>query len=242
MMSLTHKTFPQVVLTQVIWKVMAYSQALITLLILQIVMGFFNYSGGSGMTSIGNGTFSVRLHFYSLDIFLMATCFWAFVTAFIIQTKGYRQTDLSTVTTVATGSIANALVLTLYSFIATIIIYMSLYILVAIIQLNKEIDMVPNVGLFNLTQSLVTFSIILIASSSGYFMSSLFNLSKIIGSVFVVGIGYFLIQVLDEQLLTVIKFYFEAGYLLFAVKALISVFILFALPIIFLNSKEVVRG
>ena len=241
-MSLTHKTLSQTVLIQAKWKVKAYSQALIPLLILQILMGFFNYGGGNGMSTMGNGTFSVKIHFYSLDIFLMATCLWAFITAFLIQTRGYRQTDLSTVTTRATGSIANALVLIFYSFIATIIIFMSLYMLVAVIQLNKGINMIPEVALFNLTQFLVTFFIILLASSSGYFVSSLFNLSKVIGSVFVLAFGYFFINVLDEQLLTVMKYYFEAGYTLFILKALISVALLFALPVAFLNRKEVVRG
>ena len=239
-MSLTHKTFPRVVLIQVKWKVMAYSQALITLLILQIVMYFFNYSG-SGMSTRGNGLISLQTHFYSLDVFVISTCLWSFITAYLIQTKGYQKTNLSVVTNRATGNIANALVLIFYSFIATIIVHMSLYILVAFIQLFKGVTMYPDVSLFSFTHFLVAFFTILLAASSGYFLSSLFNLSVVIGGVFVLFFGFFLLRILDEQLLTIMKFYFEAGYLLFTVKALITAALLFLLPVVFLNGKEVVR-
>ncbi|MCM3390137.1 hypothetical protein LG296_00750 [Ureibacillus chungkukjangi] len=240
-MSLTHKTFPQVVLTQVKWKVMAYSQALITLLILQIVMYYFNYSG-SGMSTRGNGLLSLQTHFYSLDGFVISTCLWSFVTAYLIQTKDYRKTNLSIVSNRVTGNIANALVLVFYSFIATIIVHMSLYILVAFIQLVKGITMFPDVSLFNFLHFLVSFCLILLAASSGYFLSSLFNLSKILGGLFVIFFGLFLFRVFDEQLLTIMRFYFEAGYLLFIVKALITASLFFTLPVVFLNRKEVVRG
>ncbi|QCR30809.1 hypothetical protein [Lysinibacillus sp. SGAir0095] len=240
-MSLNHKTFHQVVLMQAKWKIKAYSHALVPLLILQIFMGFINYGGGSGMSTIGNGTFSVKIHFYSLDVFLMATCLWAFITAFLIQTKGYRQFDLSTVTTRATGSISNTIVLIVYSFIGAIIVFMSLYILVALIHLFKGISMVPDVSLFNFMHFFIAFLVLLLAASSGYFLSSLFNLSKIIGGVFILVLVYFFFRVLDEQLLTILKFYFEAGYSLFMVKAILTAGILFSLPVIFLNRREVVR-
>lgn len=240
-MSLNHKTFPQVVMTQAKWKTKVYSQALVPLLILQIFMAIFT-SGGSGMSSIGMNQVSVESYSYSLDIFLVTTCLWAFITAFLIQTKGYRLTDLSTITNRATGSIANIIVLLVYSIIATIIVYMSLYILVAAVQLIKGIGTFPEVDMFSTIQALVVFFMILLAASSGYFMSSLFYFSKVIGCVLVIGFGYLLFRVLDEQLLTIIKFYFEAGYFLFFVKALITAILLFALPVIFLNGKEVVRG
>lgn len=240
-MSLNHKTFPQVVRTQAKWKIRAYSQALVPLLILQIFMAFFNYRG-SGMSATIMNEMSVESHFYSLDVFLMTTCIWAFITAFLIQTKGYRQTDLSTITNRATGSVANSMVLIFYSLIATIVIYMSLYILVAAVQLIKGIYMFPEGELFNSLHFFVSYFMILLAASSGYFISSLFNLSKVIGGLFVLGFGYLFFSVLNEQLLTVMKFYFEAGYSLFLVKALITAAILFVLPVVFLNRKEVVRG
>lgn len=241
-MSLSHKTFSQVVLKQTKWKMKTYSHFLIHLLMLQILMCFFQYGNGSGMSLRGSETFSVRTHFYSLDVFLLAACFWAFITAFLIQTKGYRQVDLSIVTNRATGSIANTFVLIFYSFIATIVIYMSLYIVVAFIQLFKGIHMYPDVSLFNFMYFFISFFMILLAASSGYFVSSLFNFSTVISGFFVISFGYFIFRVLDEQLLTILNFYFEAGYLLFAVKALITVVLLFALPVVFLNWKEVVRG
>ncbi|MFC7688022.1 hypothetical protein [Ureibacillus sp. GCM10028918] len=240
-MSLSHKTISQVVLMQTKWKIKTYSHCLIHLLILQILMCFFNYGSGSGMSKRGNETFTVQTNFYSLDVFLMAACLWAFIIAFLLQTKGIRQVDLSIVTNRATGSIANALVLIIYSFLATIVIYMSLYIIVAFIQLFKGIYMYPDVSLFNFMYFFISFFMILLAASSGYFMSSLFNLSMTIGGFFVLILGYFIFRVLDEQLLTLLYFYLEAGYLSFTVKALISAILLFVLPVVFLNWKEVVR-
>lgn len=239
-MSLNHKTFPQVVRVQTKWKVKAYSQALVPLLILQIIMAILT-SSGSGTSSMTMNQVSIESYFYSLDVFLISTCIWAVITAFLIQTRGYRQTDLSAITNRATGNTANIISLIFFSFIAVIVNYMSLYILVASIQLIKGIDIFPNSELFNFMQFLVAFFIILLAASSGYFISSLFNLSKILGSLFVLVGGFLCIRVLDEQLLTIVKFYFEAGYFLFLVKALITAALLFALPVVFLNGKEEVR-
>jgi len=241
-MSLTHRTFQQVVLKQAKWKIKAYSQTLVPLFILQIFMGFISYGNGNGMSILGNGTFSVEIHIYSLDAFIIATCLWSFITAFLIQTKGYLQFDFSLVTNRATGNISNTIVLISYSLIATVIVFMSLYILVALNLVFSGNSIVPDVNLFSIMSFVAAFLLILLSASGGYFLSSLFNLSKVLGSVVILLLGYFIFGILEEKLLTLMKFYIGGEFSLFFVKAILTTGLLFTLPIVFLNKKEVIRG
>lgn len=239
MMSLNKVSFSQTVLKQVKWKVKAYCQTLITLIFIQIGLSILT-SGGSITVGGGFNEVNLDIHYYSLDLNVIFTSIWALVTAIVIQTKGYRQNDYSVISTHFTASIANIIVLFIYSFIATIISFMTLYILVAAVQLLGNITIMKESTLIEFSHFGVVFFIFLFASALGYLIGSLFNLSKGLGILIVVFV-LLLIESFDTQWETVLTFFFSTGYLSFMLKTLMVSILLFALAIFSLSRKEVNR-
>lgn len=239
MMSLNNSNFSKVVIKQAKWKWKTYSQALVSLVILQIIIAFLT-SGGSGMYGGGFNGFNIDIHLYSLDVFIIITCLWAFITALLTQTKAYQQVYFSMVTNRVTANLANIIVLVIYSIIATIITFMSLYIVVATSLLFSETELIRETFLFSPMQFAVALFMILLATASGYFIGAAFYLSKLFGVAIIV-LGIFVLLSLEEQMLTVLTFFFEAGYPLFIVNASGVSALLFAFAVIFTSRKEVVR-
>ncbi|PKC51779.1 hypothetical protein RhiirA1_483010, partial [Rhizophagus irregularis] len=152
-------------------------------------------------------------------------CIWAFITALLLQRMEYFQDDFAVVTTRFVSNISNSIVLVFYSFIATIITIVSLYIFVVSIQLFTQVELIADGLLINPIQMLVAFSILLLAASSGFFVGALFSFSKILGIV-IIGLWIAFINSLEGQLATVLIFFFEAGNLLFIIKAIVLTIIL----------------
>lgn len=238
-MSLNSYSFSQVLWKQVKWKLSAHSQALNTLIIIQIIIAFLGFNASS-MSGTGFNGIHLSIHFYSLDVMVFIACIWAFITALLLQRMDYFQDDFAVVTTRFVSTISNSIVLVFYSFIATIITIVSLYIFVVSIQLFTQVELIADGLLINPIQMLVAFSILLLAASSGFFVGALFSFSKILGIV-IIGLWIAFINSLEGQLATVLIFFFEAGNLLFIIKAIVLTIILMSLSTLLLSRKEVVR-
>lgn len=238
-MSLNSYSFSQVLWKQVKWKLSAHSQALNTLIIIQIIIAFLGFNASS-MSRTGFNGIHLSTHFYSLDVMVFIACIWAFITALLLQRMDYFQDDFAVVTTRFVSNISNSIVLVFYSFIATIITIVSLYIFVVSIQLFTQVELIADGLLINPIQMLVAFSILLLAASSGFFVGALFSFSKILGIV-IIGLWIAFINSLEGQLATVLIFFFEAGNLLFIIKAIVLTIILMSLSTLLLSRKEVVR-
>ncbi|RKJ63901.1 hypothetical protein D7X33_25880 [Butyricicoccus sp. 1XD8-22] len=238
-MSLNSYSFSQVLWKQVKWKLSAHSQALNTLIIIQIMIVFLGFNASS-MSGTGFNGIHLSIHFYSLDVMVFIACIWAFITALLLQRMDYFQDDFAVVTTRFVSNISNSIVLVFYSFIATIITIVSLYIFVVSIQLFTQVELIADGLLINPIQMLVAFSILLLAASSGFFVGALFSFSKILGIV-IIGLWIAFINSLEGQLATVLIFFFEEGYLLFIIKAIVLTIILMSLSTLLLSRKEVVR-
>lgn len=238
-MSLNSFSFSQVLWKQVKWKLSAHSQALNTLIFIQVIIAFLGFNASS-MSGTGFNGIHLSIHFYSLDVMVFIACIWAFITALLLQRMDYLQDDFAFVTTRIISTISNSIVLVFYSFIATIITIVSLYIFVVSIQLFTQVELIADGLLINPIQMLVAFSILLLAASSGFFVGALFSFSKILGIV-IIGLWIAFINSLEGQLATVLIFFFEAGSLLFIIKAIVLTIILMSLSTLLLSRKEVVR-
>ncbi|MFL0505933.1 hypothetical protein ACH0B5_09305 [Ureibacillus sp. 179-F W5.1 NHS] len=240
MMSLNEISFSQIVLNQVKWKMKAYSQSIIILILIQITVSIL-FSGGNITMGGGFNEVNINIHYYTLDSYIILSCIWALVIAILMQTNGYRHDDYAVITTRYTASLANVIVLFVYSFIATIISFMTLYILIALIQVVGNIAVMKEYTLFEFVHFGLAFFIILLAASIGYLIGSIFKLSKGLGILMVVLAVIFtaILNVQPEALL--VNFFFNTGYLSFMLKALFTCILLFVSSIFILSRKEVNR-
>lgn len=239
-MSLNNSSFSQIVIKQTKWKFLSYSQALLALVVIQIVFSILLSSGSGAMFGGGYNNISVTNRIYSLDGVLMVGSMWAFITAILFQTKAFRLDDYSVVTNRYTASIANSIVLVIYSFIGAIISTLTLYLASVVQLVFSSAEFVSGNIIISPLKFTVLFVIILLGASAGYFLSSSFQLSKWLG-LLVIAVCILVVSSLDEQLLTVFLFFFKSGYPLFIVKGSIISVILLVASILLLSRKEVDR-
>lgn len=238
-MSLNNSSFSHIVFKQTKWKFLTYSQALLALVVIQILFSFLLSSSGP-MHGGGFNNINYTTKTYNLDGVLMVGGMWAFITGMIVQTRAYRYDDFSFVTNRFTASIANSIVLVMYSFIGTIISVLTLYIIAGAVQVFLHVQFVSGNVFISPLYFSVSFVILLLATSSGYFFSTAFQLSKWLGILVIVGL-IAVVRSLDEQLLTVMLFFFQDGYPLFIVKGSLVSIVLFVVSIFLLTRKEVER-
>lgn len=239
-MSLNKVSFSQTVLKQVKWKMRAYSQSLITLILIQVTVSIL-ISGGDITMGGGFNEVDINIHYYRLDSYIILSCIWALVIAILIQTKGYHHDDYSVITTRYTANLANIIVLFVYSFIAAIISFMTLYILITLIQLVGNIAVMKEYTLFEFTQFGMVFFIILLAASIGYLIGSIFNLSRGLGILIVVLVLMFNLLLDNQPDVVLTNFLLKTGYISFMLKALTVCILLFVSAIFILSRKEVNR-
>lgn len=239
-MSLNKVPFSHIVLKQTKWKFLTYSQALLALITVQVIFSLL-LSDGSGSSGTGFNNISMQTNIYGLDGVVMVGGMWAFITGMIVQTRAFRYDDYSVVTNRSTASIANIIVLVMYSFIGTIISVLTLYLLTGTVQLFSHAEFVSRNVIISPLQFAVAFVILLLAASTGYFLSSSFQLSKWFG-LLVIAVFVVVIRSLDEYLLTVMLFFFQDGYPLFIVKGSLISIVLFVVSIFLLSRKEVERS
>lgn len=129
----------------------------------------------------------------------------------------------------------------MYSFIAAIISFMTLYILITLIQLVGNIAVMKEYTLFEFTQFGMAFFIILLAASIGYLIGSIFNLSRGLGILIVVLVLMFNLLLDNQPDVVLTNFLLKTGYISFMLKALTVCILLFVSAIFILSRKEVNR-
>lgn len=238
-MSLSSLTTPQVIWKQVKWKCKAFSQSFITLIGILVVIQLLGWNG-SGSSGGGSNQFSVYINYYSLDMIFIITCIWAFIQSLLIQGRIQHQDDYSFVTSRTVSNVSNSIVVTIYSFIATMIAIATLYISTLFYQLFSGIDLIRNELIFNPVEVIVIFLLILLVAASGFFMGSAFHLSKFLG-IGVIVLLVVLLNLTPLGIASVIIFLFNGGDLLLMLKALVGSILLFGLSTLILNRIEVTR-
>ncbi|KGR75685.1 hypothetical protein [Ureibacillus manganicus] len=238
-MSLNSWTTSQLIWKQVKWKCKAFSQSFITLIGVLIVIQLLGWNG-SGSSGGGFNQFSVYINIFSLDMNVLITCMWAFVQSLLMQGRVQHQDDYSFVTNRFVTNVSNAIVVIIYSFIATLIAMATLYISTVVIQLFRGIEIIRDELIVNPVDAIVIFLIILLIAAIGFFIGSAFHLSKLLG-IGVIVLFIIIMYRLPMLPTNAIQFFFDGGDLLFILKAVVSSILIFGLSIQMLNRNEVTR-
>ncbi|MGM0845120.1 MAG: hypothetical protein ACQEUT_09095 [Bacillota bacterium] len=197
MMYLTEVSMWDIVKKQFRFKFKSFRGMFTSLIVLQII-GILLSLNGDGMSGGGSSSnfFSHTLTYYSGNIIFGFVMIWAFISAILMTTRGYRYDDYSFVTDKLTSHFSNILFLLAASFISGITILLANRVVILIIYLFQ--DNVSMTGqpltfkgaLFGMIA--ITLYIFLLASF-GYLAGSLVQISKIfilimpvlvIGSIF----------------------------------------------------------
>ncbi|TYS70445.1 hypothetical protein FZC76_00675 [Sutcliffiella horikoshii] len=249
MKSLSKVSFDQVVKKQFLYKLSAYSGVFISLIILQVIAVLFSLNG-VGNSSGGSELVRLNIHYYSANLIFVFTMLWVFIVSIIITSKAYRNDDFSFVTNRLSSDLSNVCFVVLVSTIGTITALMSKYLLQVIVLLLPKFDSLyhspvsMNIGSFLVIGILTAFLYVLLCGAAGYFVGTLVRVSslfKILVPVLFVGylfFGGFISQV--SGLANIVEFfYLESSFIVFVLKVLITVLVLFASSVAIFNRMEV---
>ncbi|MBP2243308.1 hypothetical protein J2Z40_003924 [Cytobacillus eiseniae] len=247
MMSLTTVNLLNNIKKLYLFKLKANIDSFSSLIGIQLLALLFSLGG---VTTIGS--FSSNLHidikYYSADLVIVFTMIWSFVTAITITTKPYRNHDFSFVTNRLTSSVANILFLFTASMLGGITAMLSGNLLkIAITLLLDEPLYLIHGGVGEIAIGAVAAILYIFGISAiGYFIGALVQVSKLfilLLPILLIGSLYFDGMLQRDPIITdFFKFFlFEASFLIFIVKALLTSVLFFLASIVILNRMEVRR-
>ena len=243
MMYLTEVNTIDVIKKQLKFKLYANSGAFTSLMITQFIALLFSLAGVGSMGA-GSDWYSISVKQYSADIIIAFTIIWGFITATIITTKAYRYDDFTFVSNRLTSNLSNVLFIILASGIGGVSAMLLGGLLKVIVYFWFGADQLINatssvsdliIGLF------VSFLYVLLFSAIGYFIGTLCQLHRLV--VFFIPILFFGSLFLGGSIIGIDQlaafFFVERSLLLFTVKAMITVAILFGSSVIMSKRLEV---
>ena len=183
MMFLSNSSLTSVVLSQVKFKLKAYNGLIYSLIILQLLGILFATGGSSSGTSISN--ISISLNTSSIDSGFIFVSLLAISVGNLITTRAYRYDDFSFVATRLSSSIANSIVLLIFSCFAGVTTFFSGYLMRIFLTFNSENEIVGGSTILNdPINSLLTILAMIIVlwmfSSIGYIAGTLFQMHKLL--------------------------------------------------------------
>ncbi|MGO4886674.1 hypothetical protein ACJ2A9_02865 [Anaerobacillus sp. MEB173] len=243
-MSLTKISLAEIVKKQYVYKLRAYHGVFTTLVVLQIIAILFSFNGVSSMGTSTEGI-QINVHYYSADIVIIFTILWSFISAMLLTTQAYRDDDFAFVTNRVSSNLANISFLFTASIIGGLTAMLSTFLLKVLLYYLAEVQFIkdsitiasPNefiIGFF------VTVVYVFFFSAIGYLIGTLVQLHGIFA--FVLPVVFFGMLFFDNS--SGIAILIEWGYkffakesliLLFLMKALISIVLLFLSSIILAN-------
>lgn len=241
MMSLNKASTMQNIWQQLKWKFSAYSSTIYTVIIVQIIFSLLLIDNGTGMEDGGIGNVFVRQRFYSLDMMATVSVLSLFIMGWMLATKSITQDNFSVVTTRKTAHISTVLFLLCLSVITTATSLSSLYIMVCARLVFGDINFIMPATFINGEAIILLVIMLIFASATGYFLSSLLVVSKwfVIGFVAAV---YYVWRSYVEHIGKVFDYFFATSTADFVIKAVFFSVLLFAAAVVMKNAKEVQRG
>ncbi|WP_136833344.1 hypothetical protein [Robertmurraya kyonggiensis] len=241
-MSLSTANLMETVKKQYSFKLKANIDAISSLVGIQLVAILFSLGGIGGSLSSSEGL-QINFNYYSADVVLVFTMFWALVTAITITTKPYRNHDFTFVTNRLSSSLSNILFLLTGSLLGAVTANLSRYLLQLIAFLFRDQQVYSGPFDFPVFILGIVMSALYIfcVCSIGYLIGALVQVNKsfvllvpvlIIGSIF-----------LGESILVqLFQFYvMEPNFVFFLIKILITTALFFLASISILNRMEVRR-
>lgn len=241
MMYLTEPKMSDIVMKQYKFKLNSYVGALTSLIMTQILAIFMSFSG-SGMMGTSSEFVGISVHYYTADFLNAFMMLWAFITAITITTKAYRYDDFSFVTNRTTSNLSNMLFLLTLSIVGAITTFLGGFLLKTLLYFwfdMEKMTIMQTTLLEYVTGLIALIFYLLLFSAIGYFLGTLYQVSKvslflsivlIIAAIFLLGI----------QIQGVFQFFAsESSIGIFIIKVLFTVIILFATSTVISNKMEV---
>lgn len=181
-MSLVETNVLDVAKIQYRYKCKAYMNLFLAMIAVQAIALFFSLGGVGAMgTSVGN--IAIRFKYYSSDIIIVFTAFWAFVVAIIITTKEYRDFDYAFVANRQSSNLANIAFLITASIFGGLTAILGGIVLRVIVYFSLGSESVAVENFFVTASELliainVTVMYLILLSAIGYIMGVLVQLSK----------------------------------------------------------------
>lgn len=247
-MSLTKVRMMDIVKKQYLYKLKAYSQVFMSLVILQLIAVVFSLNG-IGSMGTGSGSIQIEIRYYSADFVVAFTILWGFITAIIITTQAYRNDDFAFVTNRLSNNLANMLFLLTASIIGGITAILSSYLmkLIAVFfvgdYLLKSTSVLSAPAEFIIGLVATTLYLFLFCAL-GYLVGTLVQISRVfvvllpalvIGTMFIQG---------SNGSVTIVQnaftfFFTEPSLLLFFIKIIVSAGLLLTCAGVLSNRMEV---
>ncbi|TFE02455.1 hypothetical protein [Jeotgalibacillus sp. R-1-5s-1] len=245
MMSLTNVSTANIIKKQYIHKMTSYRDAWKSLIITQLIaLAISSFSTGGGTTS--GDFYSINVTNYSVDVVFFFTVFWAFIASFLVTTNSYTYEDFSYVSNRTTSAVSAILFVASITTIAAIFTMLSSYFIFMVMYLTQDVNILygsNTIGDFSeiLSSFAAVWGYLLLASSVGYIIGALVQISRIFSLVIPVLIflpGFMNVQV---PILTDVVTFFttETSVMMFTMKVLITAILLFMLGWLLSAKKEV---
>ncbi|PPA70656.1 hypothetical protein [Jeotgalibacillus proteolyticus] len=244
-MSLSEMKLGEIVWKQYIYKLFSYSDALKSLIIIQLLgIGFSLLASGGGSSSDGYITVSVDT--YSVDLVFIFTLIWIFVTSILLTTKSYRFEDFTFVTSRLSSHLSNILYLITVSAAAMITLTLSSFLLYLLVRLFANTPLLygggspgsPGALLLSAGAFLLYF---ILVSALGYLAGGLAQIHKSLIAVLPVVLIVLPIYLsISLGVYPLYSFYIaESSFWILGIKIIFTAAILFGGIILLFNNREV---
>ncbi|WP_026908705.1 hypothetical protein [Paucisalibacillus globulus] len=246
-MSLTKVSLSNVVVMQFRYKLKAYSGVFLALMVVQMI-GILLSILGHGGTSFSNGMYTVDVTVSSPDLVIFLTMIWAFMNAILITTKAYREDDFTFVSNRLSYNLSNMAFLLTVCLIGTVTALLTTGIIRILAYVTADIDIfltiTHGVTIADFVAGgLATFLFILLAATAGYLVGMMTQVNKgliILLPVIIIGLNYVTQSSSNPGFVNMLEFYFmEHSFIMFSIKAIVTILIGFGLSIVFSNRLEV---
>lgn len=247
-MYLTEPRLTDIVKKQFLHKFNAYTGVFNSLLVMQLIGIFFGFGTGGGGSGDGN-TLIIDYSFSTGDMPVIFTLLWAFSMGILVTTLAYRNDAFSLVSNRLSHNISSFLFLLFASVIAGILATLAGSIIKFISSFQSYLFFTDTSGLFSsptdffiriLTSVLYT----ALFASLGYVVGSFIQRSKFVLPLLITAIFAFPLLRLNigglDLIAKIVAFFgTETSLLLFLMKIIVTVSILFAISIGVTTKTEV---
>lgn len=238
MMYLNKTSLMKNITSQVKWKMVTYSNVLTAFIFVQFIFSII--SAHSVMSGSGLNNMRLIEYMYSLDVVFMVSAVSALFIGFTLAAKRLNNDNFSIPTTRFSANVSTIIFLCFVSFFATITAisthYITLFGKVLVLDYDIAIGTVfPNVVTF-----FSLYMILLFATAVGFFIGSIYKLSKIVTLIF--GVSSFML--LMRYLTTEYSFFIwllDKSYNALILKTFILSVLLYSVSCIITNRMEVRR-
>lgn len=222
---------------QVKWKCQVYVSLFTTIIIVQGLFGFISMNGTSGL-GMHRGFIEYRESYFSLDATFMISIFVLFILGWMLANSKMTHQNYSVVNNATTDTISNFIMLILLSAF-TLFASLSVVYIIMLLQTMTEsfsqfyLDRTADIGM------LVVFTLfLLMASSIGYLLKTMFDYSKIL-FIGVLVLAIVVINILSETFLPLI---FGASMFSISVRSIFYVLLIWGITLFIRRHSEVKRS